>query len=201
MTGSTGENILLIFAKNPERGRVKTRLAESVGEEKALEIYQQLLKITKSITDKLTCNRQVWYSDFIEDEDIWSTGDYEKKLQKGSDLGERMKKAFRQAFASSYEKVIIIGSDCAALTPEIINQGFDLLEKKEVVIGPSQDGGYYLLGMREFHPRLFDDMTWSTASVYENTLTRIRELGLKYENLPELNDIDTELDLVRSDEL
>lgn len=199
MAGSTDENLLLIFAKNPERGRVKTRLAESVGEGKALRVYQQLLQITKSVTDQLNCSRQIWYSDFINEEDLWSTGGYEKHLQEGSNLGERMKEAFKQAFAGDYEKAVIIGSDCAALTTALVEDAFRLLDDNDIVVGPSKDGGYYLLCMSSFYPRLFNDISWSTSEVLEQTLNQISELELSFKLLPELNDIDTIRDLKASE--
>lgn len=195
----TDKNLLLIFVKNPKRGHVKTRLAESVGEEEALRIYRQLLRITKSVSDKLNCIRQVWYSDFIDGEDLWSTGDYEKRLQKGSNLGERMKQAFRQVFADGYEKAIIIGSDCAALKYQIIEHSFKALDRNDAVIGPSEDGGYYLLGMSEFYPNIFDGINWSTSTVFEATIAKVEELDLSVQLMPQLNDIDTIEDLRVSD--
>lgn len=199
MAESTGENLLLIFVKNPEPGEVKTRLAKSVGEEDALRIYQQLLRVTKSVTDELNCARQVWYSDFIDGEDLWSTGDYEKRLQKGSNLGDRMKQAFSQSFTDGYEKVVIIGSDCAELTSQIIEQAFRALDDSDLGIGPSEDGGYYLLGMSEFYPNLFNGISWSTPTVFEATIAKAEELDLSVQLMPELNDIDTKHDLIQSD--
>src|SRR5690625_1809003 len=111
MAESTIET-LLIFIRNAEKGKVKTRLARTVGDDKALAVYKKLLNITKSATDPLEVNRQVWYDRHIVNGDIWSGGTYGKKLQQGEDLGARMKRAFRHAFASGFEKVVIIGSDC-----------------------------------------------------------------------------------------
>lgn len=192
------EKLLLIFIKNPEKGRVKTRLAERIGKEKALEVYHRLLSITKKETLPLDCNRQVWYSRYVDKDDIWENGEYEKRLQKGQNLGERMQEAFRQAFVDGYEKVAVIGSDCAELTREIIQQAFSKLEDSDVVIGPSEDGGYYLLGMKSFYPDLFADIEWSTGSVFTQTVKRVENLGLSMRVLPMLNDIDTEEDLDQS---
>lgn len=199
MSNAIQKKLVLIFIKNPEEGRVKTRLAESVGSEKALEVYHRLLEITKSITDQLDCHRQVWYSRFIEDDDIWEQGEYEKRLQSGDDLGDRMKEAFSQGFAGGAENVVIIGSDCTSLTKAIVERAFKALEKNELVVGPSQDGGYYLLGMSAFYPQLFDDKQWSTPDVLEQTLNQAENLGLPCTLLPELNDIDTVEDLQASD--
>lgn len=195
----TRKSVLLIFVKNPQKGKVKTRLAEAVGEEKALQVYYRLLGITRKITASLDCDREVWYSHDIDDEDLWASGGYEKRLQTGDDLGERMRVAFRDVFAGGYEKAVIIGSDCAELTQEIIENAFRALDDHQVVIGPSRDGGYYLLGMTAFWPDLFSGITWSTPTVYQQTRARIENLGLSLQLLPTLNDIDTEQDLVNSD--
>ena len=193
------ENVLLIFIKNPQKGNVKTRLAQTVGDEKALEVYHKLLKRTREITSGLRCDRQVWYSSFIEHDDIWSSENFEKRLQKGKDLGERMSHAFERAFIDGYKKVVIIGSDCADINGQFIEQAFHKLENSDVVVGPAQDGGYYLLGMREFHPDLFAGIDWSTSSVFQQTVKRIKEKQRSIELLPILNDIDTEDDLATSD--
>lgn len=195
-----GDSLLLIFVKNPIAGKVKTRLARSVGTEKALEVYHKLLDITREITTSLSCHRQVWYSNYVDDEDRWEKGDYEKRLQSGGDLGDRMQNAFKQAFADEYEKVVIIGSDCAELTQEIIEEAFNTLDNCDVVIGPSKDGGYYLLGMNSFYGDLFSGINWSTPAVYEQTIGRVKELDLSFRSLRTLNDIDTKQDIIESGE-
>lgn len=189
---------LLIFVKNPERGKVKTRLAQTVGDDKALFVYQELLKITKAVADKLEAHRQVWYSRFVEKEDLWSDGPYEKKLQQGKNLGTRMKGAFRQAFENGFARVVIVGSDCAELTSSILRQAFGALHKHNVVVGPSLDGGYYLLGMTEFYPALFRQKKWGTSTVLKQTINQLEKMNLSYHLLPPLNDIDTWEDLNQS---
>lgn len=197
--GSTSQNVLLIFVKNPEKGKVKTRLAKKIGDDKALVVYQRLLEITQKVTQSLDCDRQVWYSDFIDREDRWEKKEYEKRLQSGENLGIRMKMAFRQAFENGYKKAVIIGSDCAALTNQIIKQAFQVLDDSEVVIGPSKDGGYYLLGMSSFYPQLFENIKWSTPTVCAKTIAKVKRLDLSLQLMPKLNDIDTEQDLAQSD--
>lgn len=196
--GNYSGQLLLIFIKNPEAGKVKTRLAHSIGHKKALEVYQKLLAITQKNTADLPCDRQIWYSRFIDRSDIWEEDNYQKRLQRGADLGERMTAAFREAFIGEYQKVIVIGSDCAELTPGIIKKAFQQLETHDMVIGPSQDGGYYLLGMQSFYEDLFSGITWSTSTVYQETIGRADELELSYYTLPTLNDIDTQKDLIQS---
>lgn len=186
--------LLIIFIKNPQKGYVKTRLARTVGDEKALEIYHKLLDHTRAICKKVAVDKQVWYSRFIPEEDAWDEGQFEKNLQAGSNLGERMKTAFAKAFDEGYDKVVIIGSDCAELSAEIINQAYQKIGNKNLVIGPSEDGGYYLLGMDRFCPKLFDGIAWSTSDVLASTLEKAAMLDLSVELLPELNDVDIEED-------
>lgn len=188
--------ILIIFVKNQVKGKVKTRLAETVGNEQALRIYKKLTDYTYSVADAVDADRQVWYSDFIAKYDVWDESEsvFAKKLQKGSGLGERMKGSFHQAFNEGYKRVVIIGSDCAGITEKIVSRAFNRLADHDLVIGPSKDGGYYLLGMNKLYRQLFDDIPWSTAGVFPQTLKTAKELNLAIHFLPELNDVDTEED-------
>ncbi|QMU28690.1 TIGR04282 family arsenosugar biosynthesis glycosyltransferase [Adhaeribacter radiodurans] len=189
------KKLLLIFVKNEVFGKVKTRLAASIGEEKALQVYKVLLKRTYEITLPLPVTKAVYYSDFIQ-EDNWSPPFYDNYVQSGQDLGERMQHAFEQAFTAGYEQVCIIGSDCYELTEEIILQAFDKLERNDVVIGPAQDGGYYLLGMKVLNESFFKGKKWSTDSVLPDTLNNIKAAGQTVALLPELTDVDEEKDLI-----
>lgn len=107
-----------------------------------------------------------------------------------------MTNAFQQ-ICQTHRKVIIIGSDCATLTVEIVNQAFEKLETSSFVIGPALDGGYYLLGMSQFSPAVFENITWSTSEVLPKTIEIIESLGKKYFLLPELSDIDREEDWLK----
>lgn len=191
----------MIFIKNPRKGTVKTRLAQTVGEAKALSIYNELLQLTKSVADQIKVHRQVWYSQFIDNDDLWPESKYTKQVQQGDDLGQRMKEAFRKAFADGNKKAVIIGSDCAQLEPKIIRSAYRQLEDRQVVIGPARDGGYYLLGMSEFYPALFDRKKWSSPSVFNDTIRQLKDQDIAYRLLPTLNDIDTEADLQQSKRL
>lgn len=185
---------LIIFARNPIRGKVKTRLAATLGEDKALSIYQSLLEHTVQITHQLPCDRYVFYADGISLNDHWSDDKYFKKSQAGENLGARMLDAFHTLFQESYEQVLIIGTDCFELTQDILENAFTILKKHEVVIGPSFDGGYYLLGMRQLYPFLFEEIAWSTNTVYSSTIQQLEMHKISYDTLPILNDIDTEED-------
>ncbi|MEO6169022.1 MAG: TIGR04282 family arsenosugar biosynthesis glycosyltransferase [Chitinophagales bacterium] len=189
------DSLLMIFVKNPIPGKVKTRLAKTMGEEKALEIYRQLLDHTHKVTQKLDVDKIVFYSDEVLPEDIWEEIIYEKKVQEGSDLGKRMVNAFKYAFSKGYRKAIIIGSDCFEITPKIINEAFAALPANNFVIGPSHDGGYYLLGMATLYASVFKNKRWSSDEVLHDTLVDIRNINGTYKLLKELTDIDTEADL------
>lgn len=185
---------LIIFARNPVRGKVKTRLAATMGDDKALSIYQSLLEYTVQITQQLPCDRYVFYADGISNNDVWSDDLYLKKNQEGNDLGQRMLHAFDTLFQQGYQKIIIIGTDCFELSSTILLDAFTALDEKEVVIGPSEDGGYYLLGIRQFFPFLFEEKAWSTNTVYSSTVQQLAIQNIRYDTLPILNDIDTEDD-------
>lgn len=185
---------LIIFVKNPVLGKVKTRLAESIGDEKALKVYLQLLEKTNLETRPLSCSKYLFYSDHIENEDIWDSTVYSKVLQQGTDLGERIKHAFEFVF-QTHDAVIIIGSDCYELTTGHIDTAFNVLKEKQVVIGPANDGGYYLLGLRNNNEALFLDIEWSSSKVLDSTLRKVKAQGMSYELLPTLVDVDTLEDL------
>ncbi len=185
---------LIIFARNPVRGKVKTRLAATMGDDKALSIYQSLLQHTVQITQQLAYDLYVFYADGILFNDIWSDEVYLKKNQVGNDLGQRMHHAFDSLFEKGYQKIIIIGTDCFELSSSILLDAFTVLNTNEIVIGPSEDGGYYLLGMRQFFPFLFEGKAWSTDTVYNSTIQQLKMHKISYGILPILNDIDTEDD-------
>ncbi|MBB1286018.1 TIGR04282 family arsenosugar biosynthesis glycosyltransferase [Flavisolibacter sp. BT320] len=185
---------LLIFAKNLVPGKVKTRLAATIGNDRAFAVYKQLLHHTAAVTRRLPVDKLVFYSDFIEEADCWK-GAFQKHLQNGASLGERMENAFVVAFNKGYEKVVIIGTDIPALDEEIIRAAFDALNQIDVVIGPANDGGYFLLGMKTNHPGLFHNIEWSTSAVYSATVSKIKERELTYHCLPTFTDVDEEKDL------
>ncbi len=186
---------LIIFVRRPELGKVKTRLASSIGDNAALFIYNKLLQHTKVISAITKTHKFIFYNEQIEKEDIWNGADYSKRIQNKDDLGGKMKVAFNEVFTIGYGKAVIIGSDCLELTAEIIIEAFQKLESTDLVIGPAKDGGYYLLGMKEIENRLFDNIVWSTETVYAETIERIKISNKTYSVLPLLNDIDTINDL------
>ena len=185
---------LIIFQKDIVYGKVKTRLAATVGNNKALEVYTQLIQHTYAITHQLKANKIVFYSDVINENDVWQNG-YLKQLQQGNDLGNKMMNAFHYAFQNNFSKAIIIGTDCPELTEKIISKAFNMLDEYDVVIGPCADGGYYLLGMKVMHEQLFTAIEWSTNKVLQTTIERCKANHLSYFLLKELHDVDEEKDL------
>ncbi len=189
------KNALIIFVKNPIEGQVKTRLAKTIGNDAAVAVYKQLLHHTFLITKDFTVDKFVFYGDYVNDTDVWPSAIYRKQLQKGYDLGERMKNAFDFVLQLGYEKAVIIGSDCYELTTKILQEAFDSLSNQNAVIGPCADGGYYLLGMKVLEPKFFSDIQWSTDSVFMLTIAVFNKLELTYSALQVLNDVDDEASL------
>lgn len=182
---------LKIFVKNPEIGKVKTRLAATVGDQEALKIYHHLLSYTQKVVLKVDTKKEVWYSKYVDETDLWAGELFIKKEQRGKHLGIRMKTAFQDSFLEDkHAQVVLIGSDCAELESCHINKAFEKLKSNDIVIGPAKDGGYYLIGMSKFLPSVFDDINWSTAEVLTQTIEKINTLNSSYYLLETLSDID-----------
>ncbi len=181
---------LIIFQKNEILGRVKTRLATSVGDENALKIYKILINHTHSVSKEIETDRFVFYSDFIPEKGFASQRFFKERLQKGKDLGERMRNAFETVFSEGYNHVIIIGTDCVDLMPNHIQKAFSKLDQNDAVLGPAYDGGYYLLGLKKLIPEIFEEIDWSTDQVLNQTLTKLQELNYSIGIIDTLSDID-----------
>lgn len=200
------KNAIIIFIKNPQLGKVKTRLAATLGNERALEIYHILMSHTEKVTSNLTVEKYLYYSNFVDENDIWNNDIYHKSLQlAGSDLGLKMAHAFRESIRGNCSKVLIIGSDCLELSEAVINEAFMQLVDNEVVIGPANDGGYYLIGFdfqtigerhREVLHQFFIDKEWSHGQVCQDAIDACDAMNLKYTKLATLIDIDEESDLI-----
>ncbi len=188
---------LILFVRNPVLGKVKTRLAKTAGDTAALAIYKALLRHTNVVAKSMQCDKYVFYADNIAEYDIWENTIYQKKLQAGNDLGARMHAAFEALFSKGYQHICIIGSDCYELTTATIQQAFNALLQNDVVIGPSADGGYYLLGLSCMQPSLFKDIAWSTSKVLEQTIAACIAAGCSHRLLATLHDIDTEEDWIQ----
>jgi len=192
---------LIIFARQPVPGRVKTRLAGAVGAPAAAELYSAMLADVLEQAAALPGIRPLlfWDCDGTGTPHRPDVPAMESFEQRGADLGLRMADAFGRAFGLGCEVCCVIGSDSPDLPPKYIRQAFALLESGEtdVVFGPAEDGGYYLVGMKEIHPHLFADIAWSTPAVLATSLERARGLGLRTSLLEPWYDIDTLDDLAR----
>lgn len=188
------KNAIIVFVKNPALGKVKTRLAKTIGDEKALEIYLALCEYTRQLLLDIDCDRYVFYDQSIIKNDDWNNQDFHKKQQTTGDLGSRMHNAFNEVL-DQHDKVLIIGSDCPQIQKHHIEMAFNSLGQTDIVIGPSLDGGYYLLGMSEEQSFLFDDMPWSKSTLFGQTLDNIFKRQKSVTELEHLTDIDHEEDL------
>ena len=203
------ENVLIIFLKYPEPGKVKTRLAHDIGNEKACEIYKLLAENVINnvfIENPPTYDVHFFFTPADKEKGIkgWLkpildnsqeiTAQYSP--QEGNTLGERMSNAFKQTLQrEDYKRCIIIGTDCPEIDAALIDDAFDVLKEKDIVIGPCKDGGYYLLGMSKLVSDLFEDIDWSTDRVFKQTMEKIRKNNLSCDILKILADIDTQEDL------
>lgn len=188
------ENLLIIFARNPEVGKVKSRLAHTLGDEFACEIYRDLMMKIRDQAESLTVNRAVFLVEETDGQSYWPPDKFMKKLQTGDTIGDRMLNAFAWAFDKSFHKVVLIGTDIYSLGSDIVRQAFDDLSKHEVVLGPTYDGGYYLIGLNTMN-NIFENISWSTESVFDQTMSFCRKKKLSVKVLQKLVDIDRAEDL------
>jgi len=191
---------VLLFIKSPEKGKVKSRLAKTIGEDSALDVYKGLVYNTlENLRDGNYLFRLCFYppdsGTIIKN---WLGNTYCYTPQNGKDLGERMKNAFVQAFSDGVEKVLLIGSDIPDMSISLINDAVKALDTNDAVIGPAQDGGYYLIGFNSasFLPDIFREIAWSTDSVFYQTMKVFGKSGLKVHVLRVLSDVDTFDDLL-----
>jgi uncharacterized protein len=200
---------LIIFIKNPELGKVKTRLAATIGVEKALKVFKKLLVNIHDKSLEVRADKLLFYSSFVDQNDIWENDVFKKRLQNQSpDLGQRMFSAFEDAKTLGYSKVLIVGSDIYEITSDILNLGFELLENAETVMGPTHDGGYYAIGFNfakihspNFLIDIFLNKTWSHENVAREAIEVINSYAYTCNFLPILSDIDNEEDLKKNQEL
>jgi len=193
-------NAVIVFAKYPRNGEVKTRLGETLGDEFAARLYRLMAEYTFDVCLSLPekdYDVHLYYDNEGQKEPFqkWIPPEFALHLQVGIDLGDRMKTAFNQLFNKGYSKILIIGTDCPQINANIIVKAFEELSVNDVVIGPSTDGGYYMLGMKKQYPFLFDKIKWSSEAVFSITVEKANDNKLSLYILPELIDIDTEADL------
>lgn len=192
------KNAVIIFAKLPEAGKVKTRLAATIGSHKALTLYTLFAeKIFEELTGLSDSDCYLFYADAGNEDKIkqWTDDRFIYRVQSNTDLGTRMYKAFTEVLSRDYENAVIIGTDVPDLTAAVIKEAFDALDGNDIVVGPADDGGYYLLGMKKPYKELFTGIEWSTSEVLSKTLAKAKGIGLTTNKLKMLYDIDTEAEL------
>ncbi|MGM0418158.1 MAG: TIGR04282 family arsenosugar biosynthesis glycosyltransferase [Thermodesulfobacteriota bacterium] len=186
-------NCIFLFMKPPVPGLVKTRLAKDLGNEKACIVYKSIAEKTLKEIKKTGVNFEVHFfpENGLNKIRSWLGSDIKTVAQQGKDLGDKMKNAFSCGFEKGYEKIIILGSDIPEINCEIINKAFKNIDNKPV-IGPCEDGGYYLIGFDaySFDESFFTEIKWSSALVFDQTVKKMSDLNLCPAFLQTLNDID-----------
>lgn len=194
------DNAIIVFAKLPVKGKVKTRLAKDTGVSFATSLYKVCVKHTFNVLSEFNTSSVQIFLFYPEGSEIkkireWAGNKFSYYTQKGDNLGDKMYNAFKLIFEKGFKKVIIIGTDLPDINHEIIEEAFSYLETKDCVLGPSNDGGYYLLGFKKKTIDLFSDINWSSDSVLEKTEGKLTQIGATYFLLDEQIDIDTKEDL------
>lgn len=194
---------LLVFIKSPEKGTVKSRLVEAIGEKQARELYQNFVLDLLETLEKTAAERRYDLKLYFHPPESgktiagWLGNKYDFRPQRGKDLGERMHNAFLEVFSEGFDLALLIGSDIPDLPEKTIADGFASLQNSGAVIGPSLDGGYYLIGFRSpaFLPEIFADMPWGTGGVLERTIKILKHSHDGFSTLPAQRDMDTCADL------
>ncbi|MFC1794566.1 TIGR04282 family arsenosugar biosynthesis glycosyltransferase [Planctomycetota bacterium] len=193
------DNCVLFFVKYPVQGQVKTRLAAELAEEVVVELYKNFVLDTLSTIRQLNVPFRICFHPGSAGDNVkeWLGERYKYIAQEGSNLGQRMKNALAQAFEEHFSRAILIGSDSPDLPADLFIQALQSLESHHAVIGPSSDGGYYLIGFSKarFLPDAFNDISWSTENVFQQTLDVFEGHSSKVHILPQWFDVDTPVDL------
>lgn len=195
------DNALIVFLKYPETKKVKTRLGESIGNRRAMELYRETASfVADSFSGSKNWTTFFFYTPEERKKEVFEwLGDKEAlfSAQGIGSLGQRMSRAFEKCFSLGFRNVVIIGTDCVMITEEDLETAFSLLSggEFEAVLGPATDGGYYLLGLCRKTDAVFKDMQWSTSRVFKETERRMKGSGLRHAVMRELADIDEEKDI------
>ena len=187
---------LIVMARPPILGKSKTRLAATIGNQKAYEMYNLMLERTLEIANSTGFDTRIFFTEKNSYTENFTLFPFDYQTE--GDLGEKMKLAFQKTFDLGYDKVIVIGTDCPDNDSENILLAFKKLENNDVVIGPSGDGGYYMLGLKSMILGLFEGIEWSSAKVFSQSKMKLQDLEKTLFELKTINDIDLEEDLIRS---
>jgi rSAM/selenodomain-associated transferase 1 len=193
------DRCLLFFVKNPERGKVKSRLAAVIGDDSAVSLYKNLVAQMLSTLKGGTFPLYICFFPKNAQKPIknWLGREYRYMPQVGKNLGKRMRNSFIHGFAMGYKRVVLIGSDIPDLPMKYIEEAFKSLKEMDAVIGPAYDGGYYLIGFKDktFSPQVFEGIAWGTKSVFDETMKKLKRFRRAVHTLPCQRDIDTAEDL------
>ena len=190
-------NRIVVLAKAPIRGLVKTRLAASIGDDEALRLHSLLAARTFATVLEAGCAAEVRITpdDAIASLGTWVPASLRVRPQGGGDLGDRMHRALCDAFAEGSVRVVVVGSDCPGMNVAHLAAAFAALSADDLVLGPATDGGYWLIGARAATPDVFRGVPWSTSEVRAATRRRAAAAGLRVADLERLPDVDTVEDL------
>jgi rSAM/selenodomain-associated transferase 1 len=204
LTGGAGtpREVAMVFVRHPSPGRTKTRLAEAIGDDAAVRVYRRMAERVVAGVEALSrpgLLRWGWAAPAGEVDTVarWLGPGLAYFGQPEGDLGARLREAFRAAFAAGAERVVVVGTDCVDAGTACLEAAFEALREADAVIGPAEDGGYYLLGLARPVPQVFEDIPWSTSRAGAETVRRLQEAGASVRLLGRLLDVDTVEDLRR----
>ena len=186
-----------VFARPPEAGKVKTRLSPALPARLACDLYRGLLADALAVAGMAAAERYVYWSDTASTDASDLARGFTAREQRGADLGARLDHAFAELLPDPADRAVVIGADCPELEAREIAAAFALLQSHDVALGPTSDGGYYLIGLRRPAPALFSDIAWGGDQVLNQTLDRAAVLNLSVAMLEPREDVDTPADLVR----
>jgi len=187
--------LVIIFVRNVQIGKVKTRLAKTLGDEKALQVYIRLLDHTAQAVQQVQASKAVYYKTYVDEADEFMVPVFHKYLQQGQNLGERLEQAFIKSFARGFHQVILVGCDCFDLESKLIDDAFKQLDTHDAVLGPTTKGGCYLLGLNQFRKNFFKQKDWNTNNVLVDLMLDLKKENQTYHLLPALQAVEEEEDL------
>jgi len=199
MKSDINSRAVIIFMRAPYRGEVKTRLARTIGKERAAQLYRLCAEaIVHEISELSKVQKYIFFADVTPNYNTDYLVDlgFKISIQEGASLGQRLENAFSRLSADGVKKALVVASDVPDLTANIVEEALNGLEDHDVVIGPSLDGGYYLIGLKEPQKSLFKGIAWGTKKVFRQTVDIADKKGLTIKYLPELIDFDTSDDLM-----
>ena len=193
-------NAVLVFVKYHKPGRVKTRLKPELSDEECVTLYNAMVNdLVKNIRDQEDFDVIFFFTPTNSKRDFqnWLGEGLQLIPQAQGDLGHKMNEALRWALQNNYEKTVLIGADIPTIEQSLLSKAFSELDHSAIVLGPSDDGGYYLIGTKKPQPKIFDGVNWSTELVLSETLEKISQNNLTVSMLSERSDIDTYSDVTK----